>query len=143
MRFFFYGTLIDPDVRRLVLGARAAQAVELRAAVLIGWERRTVRGASYPIIFPRARGRVDGVLASNLDGQSGRRLEAYEGSGYELVATEVELEAGGRSSAQVFAARRGGRLKPAMAGWSYAAWCALRKRAFLQQIAGDWTALRP
>ncbi len=143
MRFFFYGTLIDPDVRRIVLGARAAQAVELRAAVLTGWERRAVRHVSYPIIFPRASGRVDGLLASNLDAQSGRRLEAYEGSGYGLVVVEVGLVAGSRRSALVFAARHGGRLKPAMTGWSYAAWCAFRKRAFLQQIAGDWTALRP
>ena len=114
-----------------------------RAAVLKGWERRAIRRVSYPIIFPRAHGRVQGLLASGLDAQAGRRLEAYEGSGYELVAVEVVLDDGSRKAALVFAASRRGRLKPDTAGWTYASWCAVHKRSFMHEIAGGWAAARP
>jgi len=136
MRFFFYGTLIDADVRRIVLGARAARAAPSRSAELRGWTRRAVRGVGYPIIFPRADGRVHGVLVSGLDAQARRRLEAYEGADYEVVTVTVSLDGGRRKPALVFAANRCGRLKPDTAAWNYEAWCATEKRAFLREIAG-------
>ena len=136
MRFFFYGTLIDPDVRRIVLGARAAQAAQLQAAELRGWTRRAVRGVGYPIIFPRADGRVPGLLVCGLDAQARRRLEGYEGADYEVVSVTVSLADGRRKPALVFAANRCGRLKPATTAWSYEAWFTAEKSAFLREIAG-------
>ena len=135
MRFFFYGTLIDPDVRRVVLGANAARVAEIQPGVLKGWERRAVRGASYPIILPRARGRVHGLLARGLDAQAARRLQAYEGTAYERVTVEIALDDGICRRAFVFAASHRGRLKPAMSAWEYPAWRARHKTGFMREIA--------
>ena len=44
MRFFFYGTLMDPDVRAIVLGREASLAAHVRDAVLFDWERRATQG---------------------------------------------------------------------------------------------------
>jgi hypothetical protein len=136
LRFFFYGTLIDPDVRRIVLGRRAAAEAHLRDAVLQGWERRALRGVSYPVILRRAGASVDGVLASGLDAKARHRLIAYEGEGYDLVAVEVELVGDVRRAASVFAPSPGGPLKPTSGSWSYARWLRDSKRAFLREIGG-------
>jgi hypothetical protein len=61
LRFFFYGTLIDADVRRLVLGRLAPDEVE--PATLSGWRRVKLAGVTYPGIVPDAKGWVEGVLA--------------------------------------------------------------------------------
>ena len=143
MRFFFYGTLIDPDVRRVVLGARAAAAIDLRDAVLVNWERRAVRGVSYPVILPRAGGRVDGLLASGVDAQGQRRLVAYEGEGYDLVRVSVSLARGATKAAVVFAPSSGGPLKADMAAWDYARWVRDSKRAFMREIDDGRAAARP
>ncbi|MBL8834369.1 MAG: gamma-glutamylcyclotransferase, partial [Rhodospirillales bacterium] len=50
MRFFFYGTLIDPDVRRAVLGRLAPASVE--PATLKGWRRFSAKGVTFPIARP-------------------------------------------------------------------------------------------
>ena len=46
MRFFFYGTLMDADIRRAVLGVRALAPAE--RATLDGWRRVKKAGVSYP-----------------------------------------------------------------------------------------------
>lgn len=143
MRFFFYGTLIDPDVRRVVLGARAAATIESRPAILPGWERRAVRGAGYPVIIRRASGSVDGMLACGLDAQARRRLVDYEGRGYDLIRVAVVLDDGRRRTALVFAPAAGGELKPAPGAWSYPRWLRRSKRAFLREIDRRRAAERP
>lgn len=143
MRFFFYGTLIDPDVRRVVLGACVAETAHLRDAVLKGWERRALRGASYPVILRRAGGSVDGVLASGLDAEARRRLIEYEGEGYDLIAVEVELAGELRRDASAFAPTPGGPLEATSDSWSYARWVRDSKRAFMREIDGGSAAARP
>ena len=121
MRFFFYGTLIDPDVRRVVLGERAAAALDLCDAVLPDWERRSVRGVSYPVILPRAGGVVSGILAGGIDAQGRRRLIAYEGAGYALTTLPALLADGGTTTVQVFLPVAGG-LKTSDEPWDLARW---------------------
>jgi hypothetical protein len=137
VRVFFYGTLIDPDIRRVVLGAPTAGALRPRDAVLHGWQRRAVRGASYPMIVPRAGAMVHGILAAGLDPAACRRLIAYEGSDYVLVRVRVACADGRVRDARVFAPRPGGRLRPRAANWDHAAWSMREKRAFLRAIADD------
>jgi len=48
-RFFFYGTLMDPSVRRAVLG-RPVERSRLQRAVLPGFRRVFRRGATYPVL---------------------------------------------------------------------------------------------
>lgn len=143
MRFFFYGTLIDPDVRRLVLGDGEPGTEMLEAASLAGWERRAVAGASYPIILPRAGGVVEGVLARGIGPVGRRRLIAYEGRGYDLREVRVTLKNGCSRGALVFAPAKRGALVPDASAWSYETWMRRNKGAFLREIAGGRPAARP
>jgi gamma-glutamylcyclotransferase (GGCT)/AIG2-like uncharacterized protein YtfP len=89
MRLFLYGTLLDPDTLARC-GGDAALPTRLRAAVLYGWRRVTLRGTPYPTLRREPGGRVDGAL---LDAPASVvvRLMAYEGAGYRLTRVVVAL----------------------------------------------------
>lgn len=130
MRFFFYGTLMDADVRRAVLGVRAAAPVE--PAVLEGWRRVKMAGASYPVIV-RARGhRVEGILMHGVDGRGREMLQAYEGDEYAMIGIEVAAGAQ-RIEAKVFVPRPGLPVR-ARGPWTLAAWQRRFKRRFLNGL---------
>ncbi|MCW5731529.1 MAG: gamma-glutamylcyclotransferase [Alphaproteobacteria bacterium] len=128
-RYFFYGTLMDPDVLARVLG-RAVGRERLLPAQLPGFRRFRARQGSYPILVPGApEDVVDGLLASGLDEADGARLLAYEGPGYDLLAKEVTLKADGRRvEALVFLPNE--RLAPSEQDWDLARWQALDKADF-------------
>ncbi|MSO81551.1 MAG: gamma-glutamylcyclotransferase [Alphaproteobacteria bacterium] len=92
MRFFFYGTLMDPDLRAAVLGPAAARLV-LVPAVLAGFRRVHAPGQSWPVLIHCAGARVDGVVV-DVDQPSARRLVRYEGPAYRLVRCFVCTVAG-------------------------------------------------
>ncbi len=128
MRFFFYGTLIDPDVRKAVLGKLTPASVE--PAVLPGWRRFRAKGVSFPIARPDPKAEIEGVLARGLTPEAGRKLDAYEGDGYRRVT--VEALAGGKPVAAFFYVDDGsGTLVAEPGTWSYATWVKRDKRAFL------------
>ena len=101
MQFFFYGTLIDPDIRRLVLAGRTL-AVE--PASLAGWRRVVLPGVSYPTIVVDPAGCVSGALARGADADACRRLRRYEGRQYRQITAIVNDAEGGAVSARVFVA---------------------------------------
>ena len=140
MRFFFYGTLMDEDVRRAVLGRRAPRNVT--PAVLEGWARVPLTGASYPVVVRRAGARVDGVLARGIDGVAARRLARYEGAEY--VPIEAAIRPAQRSTpitAFLFVPRPG-RVRTGMGGWDIDAWRRRYKRRFLARLGATPRAAR-
>jgi hypothetical protein len=131
MRFFFYGTLVDPDVRRAVLGRLAPEAVE--PATLPGWRRFAAKGVTFPIARPDPKAEIEGVLARGLSAAAGRLLDAYEGDGYRR--TKVEVVAAGKPVAALLYVDDGsGTLVPTPAAWEYATWVKRDKRAFLAKL---------
>ena len=138
MRFFFYGTLLDGDVRRLVLGERAPTLVE--PARLDGWRRMTLEGVDYPVIVPAVGGVVEGAVARGLDATGHARLVRYEGPDYVLAEVEVRLDAGSRGLAvNVFVPRPGFRVigRP---GWDLVRWQRRVKPRFLARLRPGHTA---
>jgi len=131
LRFFFYGTLIDPDVRRAVLGRAAPARVE--PAILRGWRRVPVAGKTYPAITPDPRGAVDGVVARGLGRAACRRLRLYEDDFYDLITVDVELADGFTRPACVFAVGPGVGRRTA-ASWDIADWQRRHKRLFLATL---------
>lgn len=131
MRLFFYGTLLDPDVRILVLGPAAGNVV-LTPARLSGWRRRKARGRSYPIILHDAGGMVDGAVTSQLDAAAVATLSAYEGPGYTLDPCQVTLSDGGSIAAHVYQPTE--RLAADDAEWDLAAWQSAEKSRFLERL---------
>ena len=100
MRFFFYGTLLDPEVRARVLGAEARPVV-LDPAVLRGWERYFEPGVPWPMIRRRNDAAVEGALASGLSEPAARLLDDYETELYRREEVVVEC-AGERLAALVY-----------------------------------------
>ncbi len=130
MRFFFYGTLIDADVRRAVLGLYAPRRVE--PATLRGWRRLPVRGRTYPVIVADPAASVDGVLVRGLNVAARRRLERYEDAELYDMA-ELDVLPDGRTrpvGALAFVAKATG-FHPGSGSWEIADWRRRHKRRFL------------
>jgi hypothetical protein len=94
MRFFFYGTMRDPEVRRTVLGARAARLC-VRPAVLPGFRAHCARHGAFPVLVRRTGARARGELAEGLELDDLLRLFNFEGPDYR-PARQVAIDAEGR-----------------------------------------------
>jgi gamma-glutamylcyclotransferase (GGCT)/AIG2-like uncharacterized protein YtfP len=103
MRFFFYGTLLDDEIRRIVVG----RAVAITGATLMGWRRLAAAGKHYPFIQADAAASVEGAVTDRLGTRDIARLRHYEGEGYELIAAEVRERGGAHIAAQVFVPSEG------------------------------------
>lgn len=120
-RFFFYGTLLDRDLRAAVIG-RAVPEDALAPASIAGFRRVRAAGQAYPILIPGgAEDRVDGAIASGFTRAEIDRLVAYEGEGYALTTLPALLADGGTTTAQVFLPAVGG-LKASNEPWDLARW---------------------
>lgn len=129
MRFFFYGTLLDADVRAAVLGKLAP--VEIEPATLKGWRRLALAGLVFPIARPHWSSSIDGLLARGLSAEAGRLLDLYEGPGYKRH--EVELTTG---VAAILYAEDGSRAFEALpVPWDFDIWLRRHKPAYLAAIA--------
>ena len=72
-RFFFYGTLLDADMRRLVLGlGRADPALE--PAELPGYRAVLAKGQRYPIPMKSTFAGLAGALTEPVDAEAAERL---------------------------------------------------------------------
>ncbi len=131
--FFFYGTLLDPDVRAAVIG-RPVPAEHLRAATLIGYVRRYRANASYPVLVPSEGARVDGLLVSGVRPPEVERLIAFEGDEYALIEIPVSPSHGTPLTAATFLSLP---TVPATSeAWAFEPWRRRHKQAYLLRIAG-------
>jgi hypothetical protein len=101
MRFFFYGTLMDDDVRADLLGA-ARHDLRMRPGVLLNYRRRAARDGYYPVLVPEARGRVDGVFVEGLTREFVLWIAHFEGPTYEPDRVTAVDPAGRRLGAWSF-----------------------------------------
>lgn len=94
MRLFFYGTLRDPDVRRLVFGDRA-EGLIARPADLFGVRTCCARSGDYPVLVRRTAARARGQLVEGLEYADLLRLFHFEGPDY-LPSRQLAVDPGGR-----------------------------------------------
>lgn len=134
--FFFYGTLMDADVRALVLPASSVAAAVLEPATLAGWRRVVMRRRRYPVIVRHSVSRVDGLLMRGLDRGAVSRLLAFETGEYVPRALTVEATAGGSARAWVFVASRAAR--PSSTTWDLEAWRRTHKRGLTRRLRAGW-----
>lgn len=133
MDFFFYGTLLDAEVRLRVFGAHLDEA-SLAPAVLEGWRRVYMRGRTYPVVTPVRYGRVEGLLAGALTPAAVRLLRRFESDEYREAALPVLTPAGAAVEARVFVA-----LRPGFASgraWTPEEWRRRHRAAFLARWRG-------
>ncbi len=76
---FVYGTLIDPDVQRAVIGRK----VELEAQAVRGYSKRRIilDGKSYPILVPTSEAVTEGFVM-RLTTMELAQVDAYESEAY-------------------------------------------------------------
>ncbi len=160
MRLFFFGTLMDPEVRALVVGRDVPdEAVE--PAVARGFRRVLVAGRPYPMLRLCAAGRVDGIVADGLDSGALRRLRAYEGREYRMRPIRVRSATHQREVVLAFLCRP--EVAPGRAGWRLDLWRRRHQRRLLaraqalgvttrhsffdrsslRQAAWAWSSVRP
>ncbi len=104
MRLFFYGTMMDPEVRRIVL-AGEAEALMIQPARLGGYRRVCAKPGDYPLLVRRTAGRVHGVLVGGLSPEGLCKVAHFEGPDYRPEERTVIDETGRRVSAWVLLPR--------------------------------------
>ncbi|TAN47303.1 MAG: gamma-glutamylcyclotransferase, partial [Rhodospirillales bacterium] len=85
-RLFFYGTLMDDDVRKAIVG----RPVDVAAASLQGYRRVPVAGRTYPMLVPCQGQCIEGLLADGIDARELKRLIRYEGPEYRIHTLMVQ-----------------------------------------------------
>ncbi len=137
MRFFFYGSLLDPDVTALVLGRRLPPGAFVPAS-LPGHSRRRAKGVSYPIVVRDPRGEVAGAIVGGLSVRDVTRLAAYEGPRYRIAPLKVRI-AGILTIVSVFEPLEH-HFQPASGSWDLVSWQRRDKRAFIDRIRRVFSA---
>jgi hypothetical protein len=132
MNFFFYGTLLDSDIRRMVFG-REAPDVQARPAALRGHVVRRARGADYPLLVAMQGRSASGIVLSGVSGREARRLDAYEGKDYRRVVRIVVDSNGDQIAAEVYLPRP--YVRADSRPWSFEDWRRHEKKRFLRRHA--------
>ncbi len=126
MDFFFYGTLMDPDVLAAVIGRRMLPG-RMKPATLAGFRRVGLKGTPYPAIVPGAAAEtVAGVVVAELAAADVRNLKRFEGAAYGIETMSVSLDDGGSKSASVFVPMKG--MATTDREWDFEAWRRRHKR---------------
>ena len=134
--FFFYGTLMDRELLSAVLGRRVWPCA-LAPAVLRGYRRGSVLGASYPVVLRQRRASVEGVILRGVGAAETARLCAYEGGGYEPAQALAELPR--RSVRRVLLFRpRPGAYTVSTRPWSFVGWRLRHKRLAMKAVVVGW-----
>lgn len=134
---FFYGTLLHPAVRRLVLGREPRQA-ELRPATLRGYGRVRAREASYPLLVPAPGAATSGLLLLAPSTRDIRRLNHFESGEYVAELRGVSAPVG-TVAAWLFMGEE--RFHGSSDIWDLKSWAATEMPGFLARCAGwmaDW-----
>ena len=87
---FVYGSLMNDEVTQALLQCPLMR----EPAMLKGYQRVGVRGASYPGIFAKANEQVAGQVISGLTADQWHRLDEFEGEYYSRTLVTVELTSG-------------------------------------------------
>ncbi len=141
--FFFYGTLLDPEIRRLVL-QRDVPSENVVPATLAGYRRYSVHDAPYPAAVRQPGAEIDGIVLSGLDVLDAALLSNFEGHDYVATLCSIQLAEnklgdGRPEQAWVFIATD--RVPLTKTAWSLDAWRVAHKGRFME-IAHSWLGAR-
>lgn len=131
LSFFFYGTLMDPDLQAVVLGGRLPAGIP---AVLAGYRRRTVAGQDFPAIMPAEGSSVSGLLVDGIGPAMAARASFYEGEQYTGAPVTAARDNGTDITAWTFLPTLG--LHPGTGSWDLARWQRRHKARTLRFARG-------
>lgn len=131
LRFFFYGTLLDSDVRRAVF-PHQAESLQIEPAALSGYRRVRAIAGGFPILKRANGARVEGLLVEGFDRSSVLKLAHFEGSEYLPRAVRLATRRHRGLAAWTFAAPHG-RIE-SREPWELRRWQLRDKPRVLRQI---------
>ena len=131
MRFFFYGTLMDPEVLDAVIGRRVPQ-VDRQTAIIEGFRRVFRLDAWYPVLVPARGERISGILVDTLSEKETDRLIAFEGNEYVMCVRSVSGVRTGETSAQLFLPRPG--VPTSSEEWTLQKWRLRHRQEYLRRV---------
>lgn len=125
MDFFFYGTLMDPDVLAAVIGRRVLPA-RVKPATLAGRRRVGLKGTPYPVIVPGATtDTVAGIVVAGLTAADVQNLQRFEGTAYGIETVTVATD-DGALAASAFVPLKG--VAATDTEWDFETWRRRHKR---------------
>jgi len=125
--YFFFGTLMDPDVLSLVLGRDPGPLST--AATLSGFARVRVEGEPYPALVEAPGGQVEGLLLRDYVPEDDLRIRFFEDFDFAIEQCSVETALGPARALYCGAVRN---IAPMDITWSYADWARDEKDRFLK-----------
>ena len=132
---FCYGTLLFPEVMRVVSGIAGAG----RPAVAHGWARYRVRGEAFPALIESAGVLTRGAVFERVDALALAKLDAFEGPLYVRRALEVEFDGGARASAQAWVIAPGREAEVTREPWEPDEFAVRELREFAARVAARGT----
>lgn len=127
---FFYGTLRDPNVRRIVLGP-AADRLPVEPALIWGYRCAPTAGGRYPILVPEAASRAEGVLVAGVGIEAAARTSYFEDDGYAYGVGRVAVETASGAALTAWAFLPLERLIPSPGRWSIEDWKRRHRAVFV------------
>ena len=129
--FFFYGTLRDAEVRRIVLGP-GGFSLTAEPAMLEGYRCAPVERGRFPGIVPDAEAATPGVLVRRASLDAAARTSYFESDGadYEIALKPVVID--GRRRAKAWVCIPTAALPVEAGEWRFEAWKLQWRPAFLK-----------
>ncbi len=129
--FFFYGTLRDAEVRRIVFGPAALSPIAI-PATLAGYRCAPVERGRFPAIVAEEGSVTEGVLVREAPLDAAVRTSYFEGDGidYDIVRKPVAVDDGKRAAAWVCIPTSALPVEPGK--WRFEAWQRDWRPAFLR-----------
>ncbi|KAF3007952.1 hypothetical protein E8E13_011308 [Curvularia kusanoi] len=91
VNYFFYGTLASPDCLARLFGIKTSDVAALRPAICFDGQIR-IWADRYRALVDCPGGKVEGHVFAVKSVDEEEALRAYEGSNYEVVRAEVEVD---------------------------------------------------
>ena len=137
LRFFFYGTLLDSDVRRAVLPHLEGR-LGLSPAELRGFRRVRDALGGYPMLIRANGSTVRGLLAEGIDREAVLRMAHFEGIGY--LPAEIGVANGRSRPVRAWSFQAPHRRVRSLGTWELRHWRRREKRTLMPLIT-EWFAV--
>jgi hypothetical protein len=131
MRLFVFGTLMDPDVMRLVVG-RGMETAAPAPARLSGYAARRAFGETFPILVAQPGAVAEGLIVGPFDERELERIRFFDGEEFEMRPVSASGPDG--DIVRITACLSTGILADTGEPWSLDQWQAVEKPRALNEI---------